>query len=272
MCASDFQPAPIPKLDPCWLTAPDERSPAFLPVFARVSVAIQTVLREQLPNVYLADLEKYGDTKTAYPMLIYQASRPFHGKMRTELTYDVLHPKTLASLFRTVKLTLPELLSLVEAKLRAANRDDLASKYLPRRAPDIMQSVQRLSKSRKCLNLLIRGEAVLVNALVDLGGLGNFAIREQTRRVASFEKKWNFQLRRLYPGTDFTWLAPAILAAATEALECPQDSTSGEPLQALAPLHRRIWSRRPALCSRSTAMRPISAKYLRSCSSEQKRL
>ena len=219
MCPSDFPAAPIPQLSPCWLTAPDERSAAFLPVFARVSVAIQTVLRAQVPNAYLADLDKYGDTKSAYPMLIYQASRPFHGKMRTELTYDVLHPRTLASLFRTVKLTLPELLSAVEAKLRAADRDDLASKYLPRRAPDIVQTVQRLSKSRKCLYLLIRGEAVLVNALVDLGGLGSAPPREQVRRVVSFEKKWSFQLRRLYPGTDFTWLGAAILAAATDALE-----------------------------------------------------
>ena len=224
MCGPDFRSATIPPLDPCWLAAPDERSAEFLPVFARVSVAVQTALREHVPNTFFSTPAGYANTKTAYPMLVYQSSRPYHGRMRTELTYDVLNPKTLASLFRSVKLALPDLLAAVEAKLRAAGLDELAQKYLVKRAPHIVESVQRLSKSRKCLYVLIRGEAVLVNALVDLGGLGSLTLREQARRVASFEKKWNFQLRRLYPATEFTWLAPALLDAATRALRHQPES------------------------------------------------
>jgi hypothetical protein len=219
----------IPKLDACWLEAPAERSPAFFPVFTRVSDAVQSALREQVPGRYFADLENFGNTKTAYPMLLYQASRPFHGKMRTDLTYDVLNPKTLARLFRTLKLTLPELLDSVDARLHAAGRSDFAAKYARRKAPNIVESVQHLSKSRKCLYMLIRAEAVLVNALVELGGLGGLTAKEQARRVASFEKKWSFQLRRLYPGTDFTWLAPVLLDAATQALLAFQSSQSSEP-------------------------------------------
>jgi len=227
-------PLPFPKLEARWLQAPDERNSTFFPVFARVSVAVQTVLREHMPKAYFADWEKYSDTKTAYPMLIYQASRPFHGKLRSELTYDVLNPKTLAALFRSVKLALPELLDVVEAKLRAAGLDEPAAKYARKRAPEIVQSVERLSKSRKCLYALIHGEALLVNALLALGGLGGLAAKEQARRVASFEKRWNFQLRRIYPGMNFTWLAGTLLEAATGALECPKtseaaSSSSGSP-------------------------------------------
>src|SRR5713226_156165 len=123
------------KLSACWLAAPDERSPAFFPAFTRVSVAIQSALREHVPNKYFADLAAFRNTKTAYPMLVYQASHPFRGKLRTDLTYDVLNPQTLAVLFRSVKLTLPELLDRMEARLRGAGAEDLAGKYARKRAP-----------------------------------------------------------------------------------------------------------------------------------------
>jgi hypothetical protein len=189
---------------------------------------VQNALREHVPTRYFADLENFANTKTAYPMLVYQASRAFRGKMRTELTYDVLNPKSLAALFRTVKVSLPDLLDRVEARLNDLGRGDLAAKYAPRKAAEIAQSVERLSKSRKCLYVLIRAEALLVNALLDLGGLGALTPRERARRVASFEKRWSFQLRRLYPGTDFTWLAPILLLAATEALSASLNAPAGE--------------------------------------------
>jgi len=212
-----------------WLAAPDERSPAFFPVFTEVSVAVQSALREHVPHTYFVDLAAFRNTKTAYPMLVYQASHPFRGKLRTDLTYDVLNPQTLAVLFRGVKLTLPELLDRMEARLRAAGSGELAVKYARKQAPEIIQSVQRLNRSRKCLYILIRAEALLVNALVELGGLGSCSAKQQARRVASFEKKWNFQLRRLYPGNDFTWLAPALLGAATEAMLSCQSSEAAIP-------------------------------------------
>jgi hypothetical protein len=80
----------LPTFHPCWLTIPSERSAAFLPAFVRMSVAIQCVLRERVPMEYFEDWGKYRDLKTAGPMLVYQASPPFRGKKRTELTYDVL--------------------------------------------------------------------------------------------------------------------------------------------------------------------------------------
>lgn len=208
----------FPKPGPAWLAAPDERTPGFFPAFARVSVAIQTLLRERVPTHYFLDSQAFANVKTAYPMLVYRASRPFRGKMRTELTYDVLNPKTLATFFRTVRPALGEVVEAVKSRLRAEGLAELAASYEPSRANSILESVQRLSKSRKCLYVLIRAESFLVTTLIDLAGLGNLPIKQQVRRMASFEKKWRYQLRRMYPGTDFTWLAPELLAAATEAL------------------------------------------------------
>jgi hypothetical protein len=210
--------ASFPKPGPGWLAAPDERTPGFFPAFARVSVAIQTLLRDRIPAYYFADSQAFGNVKTAYPMLVYHASRPFRGKMRTELTYDVLNPKTLATFFRSVRPALPEVVEAAKSRLLATGLTELAALYEPNRSNSILDSVQRLSKSRKCLYVLIRAESVLVTTLIDLAGLGGLPIKQQARRMASFEKKWRYQLRRMYPGANFTWLAAELLEAATEAL------------------------------------------------------
>jgi hypothetical protein len=209
----------FPKPGLGWLAAPDERTPRFFPVFARVSEAIQTLLRERVPSHYFVDPRAFTNVRTAYPMLVYQASRPFRGKMRTELTYDVLNPKTLAAFFRTVRPALAEVLEVVKGRLLAEGLTELAALYEPSHANAILESVQRLSKSRRCLHVLIRAESGLVTTLIDLAGLGNLAVKQQARRMASFEKKWRYQLRRMYPGIDLTWLAGELLETATRALE-----------------------------------------------------
>jgi hypothetical protein len=206
-----------------WLAAPVERSPEFFPAFARVSSAIQTILRERIPAHYFENPQSFANVKTAYPMLVYQASRPFKGKMRTELNYDVLNPATLAAFFRTVRPVFGEVLEAAKIRLLSESMNELALQFEPGRANAILQSVQKWSKSRKCLYVLIRAEGVLVNTLIELAGLGSLPAKQQARRVASFQKKWRFQLRRMYPGTDFTWLASELLEAATLALSTPDE-------------------------------------------------
>lgn len=215
---SDLPGFNFPQPPESWLRAPAECSPDFLPAFARISVALQQALRDRVPDAYFENLDNYQDTKKAYPMLIYRSSRPFRARMRTELNYDVLNPAALARVFRSAKQALPELLARAENLLRDAGRHDLTRYYQPKRTADIIESVQRLSKSRRCLYVLIRSESVLVNALIELGGLGALGPRAQLKRTAAFEKRWVFQLRRLYPGSDFLSLAPDLLDAATQAL------------------------------------------------------
>jgi hypothetical protein len=218
----------FPEPSPDWLAAPDERTPGFFPAFARVSVAVQTLLRERVPSHYFVDPRAFGAVKTAYPMLVYRASQPFRGKMRTELTYDILHPKTVHAFFRTVRPALGEVLAATQARLHAEGLGELAALYEPSRANSILESVQRLSKSRKCLFVLIRAESGLVTTLIDLAGLGSLPLRQQARRMSLFEKKWRYQLRRMYPATDFTWLASELLETATKALAQAEPSTDGE--------------------------------------------
>ena len=213
------------------LALPAERSGAFLPTFARISVALQSALRERVPALYFSKPVRFRQWKTAYPMLVYQASRPFRGRVRTELTYDVLNPRSIAILFRRAAANLGPLLHRTEAQLEA-ELEDVADRYLPRRAGEILQSVQRLSGSRRCLYLLVRGESALIDALIELTGLGSVSGRERVRRLAAFHKKWRFQLRRLYPGEDFSALAPGLLEAATQALLISNESRRKAPSDA----------------------------------------
>ena len=206
-----------------WLSLPAERSAAFLPTFARISVALQSTLRQHVPALYFQNLEHFRDWKTAYPMLVYQASRPFRGRVRTELTYDVLNPRLIAILFRRAKGSLTPLLERVEAELRAEEQTEVAAHYSPRRTLEIIQSVQSLSAPRRCLYRLVRGESVLLDAVVALSGLGTLSARQQAKRLKAFRKKWRFQLRRLYPGGDFSALAPVLLEAVTKALLARDD-------------------------------------------------
>jgi hypothetical protein len=219
-----------PTLRPRWLAMPAERSAAFLPIFVRMSVAIQDILREHVPVEYFGDTEKYRDMKTAGPMLVYQASPPFRGKKRTELTYDVLNPALIALLFRRAKPKLIELLAQAEARLRAEGLAGLADQYAPRRSSAILDCVQKLNRSRRHLFVLIRGESVLTDALVQLSGLGDLPPKVQAKKWAAFEKRWNFQLKRLYQRTDFTHLGPILLDAAEAALlepDSPADPNAG---------------------------------------------
>lgn len=184
------------------------------------------MLRDRVPAHYFLDARNFANVKTAYPMLVYRASRPFRGKMRTELTYDVLNPKTLAAFFRTVRPVFGDVLQGAKSRLQGEGFADLAALYEPARANAILESVQGLSKSRKCLYVLIRAESVLITTMFDLAGLGALPIKQQVRRVAAFEKKWRYQLRRMYPGTDYTWLAGELLEAATLALVEPDAPTA----------------------------------------------
>lgn len=206
------------KPDACWFSAPGERDRDFLPAFGAVSKAVQIVLRECLPTAYFQSMDEFQDREKANAVLLFQATPPFHAKVRTDLTYDVLDPKMLELLARKSKLRLTHLLASVERKLRVADLVELAPAYAPNQAVVILASVQRLARSRRCLLGLIRGEGVLVDALVRLGWAGDLSPRKQRTRMASFRKKWNYQLRRMCNRRDFRSLGPSILEAATQAL------------------------------------------------------
>jgi hypothetical protein len=212
------QKVDFPKLDPCWLRAPSEDTPGFIDAFVAVSLAVQAALREYLPAAYFENLDRFRDVQTAYSILVYQASRVFRGTIRTDLTRDFMNPKAMALLVRMSRGNLIRGLAQVEARLRDAGLEELAEQYSRKRLRYIMRSMQRLRRSRRCLGILVRGEGALVNALVELGGLGELSVRDQAKMAARLRKKWTGQLRHMYPEANFQSSAPVLLDAATQAL------------------------------------------------------
>ena len=211
--------------DPCWFEAPYERSQQYFPAFVRVSIAVQATLRRRLQESYLAEIQRFRDTRMIYPLLVYAASRPFPGQPRTEFTYDVLNQALMHKFQLSVVRNLPDLLADVWARLRAAAMADVAAYYRPERVRTIIATVDRLKICRRRLEALLVTETLMVNHLLLFAGSGSLPPNLQKKIVAKCEKVWLSRLRRLFAKQDYTFLGPEILAIATDALKCELSAT-----------------------------------------------
>lgn len=203
---------------PCWFEAPPERTPLFFPTYTRVSMALQAELRSALPLAYLADLERFRNTRTIYPLLVYASSRPFPGQPRIDFTYDVLNPALMRRFYFSVRHNLPRILNEVSARLRANGMSDVARHYRPDRSRELIATVDRLKMCRRRLESLLVAETWMINDLIGFAGSGALAPRVRTRIAAKIGKQWLSRLRCLWAGQDFTFLGPQLVSAVTGAL------------------------------------------------------
>jgi hypothetical protein len=206
----------IPHPDARWFEAPAERTPAFHPAYAQVSIALQSALRTLVPAHLLNSADGFRDTFTAYPLLVWKVSRPYRGKSKTELTYDVLNPISMAKFYRLARPELMVLLTEMHAAFITSGEPALAADYAPRRITRILTLCRSHKKCRNGVAALLVGEGALLNALVPFGGAPPAA---RARIIAEFQKTWRTRLTRFYASEDFTPLAPALLHAATTALD-----------------------------------------------------
>ncbi len=209
-----------------WLDAPGDCSPEYFKVYSRVSVAIQSAMRRWLPYIYFEDLERYETLSLALPLLVYQVSRPFAGRPKHELTYDVLSDRSMDTFFHGLGVRLRAELANVSRLLRASGRPDAAASYAPGQARQILRSVRR---SPRLVKSLLAADADFVNALVNLGchcarlrdgmsGNPRQAVKQFAQVSADLLKSFQARLRRLYGGQDFTALGSLLLLEATNAL------------------------------------------------------
>ncbi len=213
MAAARDMAAALVMGDPVWLNTPGERDAAYFPTWQRVSLALQRWLREQAPARYFADMARFADRKTAYPMIVYQASRPFPGRPRTEFTYDLRdYPwcrDTLEASWRLCGRSVQRFLAVCEGRLYEAGELQLAHRYAPVWHEDILVAVQR--KSKAYADLLAR-ESEIINAVVDLGTLRTVEAINRFARIAGRS------LRKMHNKVDMRALAPGLLEVATAAL------------------------------------------------------
>jgi len=198
--------------DPAWENTPTERDPAYFGVWQRVSLALQRWLRDRIAEEYFRDVTRFEDRGSAYEMIVYQASRLFYGKPRTEFTYDLRdYPECRKSVAESWKMTgnsLRMVLQQIEQRLYAADRPDIAHRYAAVWHQDIALAVQR--KPKRYVDLLA-SESAVINAAIELG----------TQRSAAsanrFARTVNLNLRKVH-GMDMRGLGVGMLEEATRAL------------------------------------------------------
>jgi hypothetical protein len=198
--------------DPLWRDGPNERAAEYFPRWQRVSMALQRWLRDHIAEEYFRDAARLEDRADCYPMIIYQACRPFYGRPRTEFTYDVRDfpwcKDTLASSWKLTGRGTQRVLSGLEARLRELGNELLARRYSPVWFEDVLVAVQR--RPKPYADLLAR-EAAIINAVIDLGTQPN------VESVARSAKIINQQLRKVH-SLDLRALGYGVLEEASRVL------------------------------------------------------
>jgi hypothetical protein len=196
-------------LHPAWRDAPGELHPRYFQTWQEVSSALQQALRKWIPQTYFHDPARYEDREAAYPLLVYAASRLCPGRPRTEFTYDIADPETLPRALNMIGTALQGVLHTVACRLHEAGRPELARRYGPVWHQDVLRAVQ---KRPRPFTMLLGDEAILINAVIDLG------TARRLEGVKPFAKAAHAALRNLY-GLDLRPLAARALEEATTVLE-----------------------------------------------------
>jgi hypothetical protein len=200
-----------------WRRAPLEKSPAYFPAHAAVSVAIQRALRNWIAWTWLSDPARCENVPATHAILAYAASKPFPGRRRTDFTWDVLGQEWLYGAFHQARRDLTCRLRLVRAALAAAGRPDLAKAYDPADAKEILAQIR---KRNKIVRDIFAGEGEIVNHLLNFGLTLRSAEHpiEICREAADFSQGLSARLRRLVKGLDLTSLGAMVIIEASNAL------------------------------------------------------
>lgn len=197
-----------------WRGAPAEATGAFQDAFSHIARAIQVALREYVPPCYFSSLARYADRERAFPMLVYQCSRPLSFRQGREFTHDLLNSLMMRNLFWSLRTTLPRELTRLEESGIFAGDLTLARMYAQRRYSTIVQFVR---SHRKPLDRILATETSLVNALIQFASALPAAHSEE-RAVQRLEKSWKGSLSRIYFGVDASPLYEQLIGLATQTL------------------------------------------------------
>jgi hypothetical protein len=217
---------------PAWTNAPVECEPGYFRTWRRVAESLQTSLRKWIPREHFSDAQLYGDRDAAYPWIVYEAARVYHGNPPQDFTYDLRDfPECLDTLETTwirIASSIQKVLEGVEKRLYDAGLPALARRYAPRWHEDVLREVQRRPAP---LFKLMAVETELIDAVIDLGTARSTAAVCRFGRIANLRFR-NFQGRDMRPiAIDALHEATRALASSRRTASCGVETFCNVPLQ-----------------------------------------
>jgi hypothetical protein len=215
-----------------WFDAPGDRDPAYGPTYGEIALSVQRVLREELPRLWFSNPDRYAKLQDSHAMLVYQCSRPFVGKTRTEFSYEFQSPTSMRRFYKTAALALPEELARVHDRFFETAH---AAHYHPNSARQIVQAVE---KQRRFIDRLMAAESTIIECFIQFGVAGK-EVRERitsrpadaaeqiTKYAEAFSRALNYRVKRIHPTLDCSDLALPLLIEASSSLSGMMRGRSG---------------------------------------------
>jgi hypothetical protein len=208
---------------PVWTGAPLEHERSYFRTWQRVARSLQTSLRNWLPQEYFHDPQIYANRDAAYPWIVYQAARVYHGNAPQDFTYDLRDfPECQATLEITwirIAASIQKVLTGVEKRLYDAGLPAIARRYAPRWHEDVLREVQRRPAG---LYKLMAVETDVIDTIIDLG------TSRSPAAVCRFGRIANLRFRNLQ-GRDVRHLAIEALHETTRVLSSGTPQSANQP-------------------------------------------
>lgn len=202
-----------------WVEVPGPRQGAFHDRLIQLSNAVQASLRVWLNYVYFQDSERYRDPAKAWPMIVFCAMKPFHGKSRADYCYEVTDHTSIQRALWGVLQTLEDEMRRIAPRL-APLPVPLQQMYSQRRTPEMVREAGRFPR---LFGSLLFGEREIVEAFLRFAQHIHEAIPVGkpdgiVKHGSALYRKVERRLSSLHGSLDFGSLAPMILLEATSAL------------------------------------------------------
>ncbi len=206
-----------------WFDAPGDRHASYRAAYGEIALAVQRVLRAEVPRLWFGNRERYAKLPESIAILVYKCSRPFLGKTRTELTYEFQSPASMRRFYKTAAAALPSELERIHANLEGSAE---ANFYAPKYAAKLVKAVQDRGR---CLDRLMAAESTIIECFIEFGLLGSevrgriAADPEDAAEIAAgyaeaFARTLHYRVKRIHPTLDCSGLALPLLMEASSAL------------------------------------------------------
>ncbi len=209
-----------------WSVAPSERSARYTAVYPRVSMALQTAMREWIPSLYFDGPNRFEDLDLAQGMLAWRASRPIVGEHVDRLSHDILDPEMMTRCFFWVDRNIRPILSSlrpVTEKLDSSRRGFFDARNANR-------ILLRLRRAQRGFQMILKAEEDIITQLVKLvAATPKFRTKaERQPRLVAIEVERSVErtfatvearLRRIIPHGDVETIMRMLVIVLTNAME-----------------------------------------------------